>query len=366
MKRTIIVTISICFILLLYSSCRRYQEVLYTFDNIPDRIWIGEDFWTVPLEGWQVKNGRIECKSHIQQATFSILPYVLTERTDGFRVTFDIGLLEKGNHEGSAGVIIGMEALEEKDVRAAVYFGQGVNMGVNTAGYAFIEQNTIQLPPDFDFEGFKIEVKGSGSSGGYDLTMNVMDMEGNILSELSYHSENSLSGIIQLVNNFRTASSADNGPKFWFDNLNLEGKKFAEHDSNRFGPVLWTMHTLSRNTLKMTAQLPPVSESENQVAELQVKRDGNWHTLSTGEMDPNEAYCIAEEGKQYALYFPDGGDVMLDLSAVEGELKLRWMSIGQSSWFKTETIQGHEQVKISTPGRGQWAALIQPIKKFNI
>jgi hypothetical protein len=82
-----------------------------------------------------------------------------------------------------------------------------------------------------------------------------------------------------------------------------------------------------------------------------------------GNRVPNEAYCLAEEGKQYALYFPDGGEVMLNLSAVDGELELRWMSIGQSSWLKTETRQGHEQVRISTPGRGQWAVLIQPKKK---
>lgn len=287
MKRAIILTISMCLILLVYSSCQRYQEVLYTFDNIPDRTWPGEDFWTVPLEGWQVKNGRIECNSHIQQATFSILPYVLSERTDGFRVAFDIGLMGKGDHEGSAGVIIGSEAVEEKDVRAAVFFGQGINIGVHTEGYIFIEQNTRQLPPDFNYESFRIEVAGASSSGGYEMSMNVLDNSGHLVAELSHYTENSVSGIIQLVNNFRTSSSRNNGPKFWFDNISLEGKKFQEEEDNRFGPVLWTMHTLSRNSLKMTAQLPPVSESENQEAELQVKRDGHWHSLSKGRMDPD-------------------------------------------------------------------------------
>ncbi len=287
MKRTIILTVSMALMLLVYSSCQRHQEVLYTFDNIPDRTWIGEDFWTVPLEGWQVKNGRIECNSHIQQATFSILPYVLSERTEGFNVAFDMGLLEKGDHGGSAGVIIGKKAPEEKDVRAAVYFGQGINMGVNTEGYAFIEQNTRQLPSDFDFNEFRIEVAGSGSSRDYSLEMKVLDGDGNLVSELLFKPDNSVSGIIQLVNNFRTSSSRDNGPNFWFDNLSLEGEKFIEEKDNRFGPVLWTMHTLSRNTLKMTAQLPPVSETENKVAEFQVNQDGQWKTLSKERMDPD-------------------------------------------------------------------------------
>lgn len=60
------------------------------------------------------------------------------------------------------------------------------------------------------------------------------------------------------------------------------------------------------------------------------------HLLS--ERDSNEAYCIAEEGKQYALYFPDGGEVIIDLSAVEGGLELRWMNISYSSWLEPEVV----------------------------
>ncbi|MFO7923501.1 MAG: hypothetical protein R6U58_07385 [Bacteroidales bacterium] len=77
-----------------------------------------------------------------------------------------------------------------------------------------------------------------------------------------------------------------------------------------------------------------------------------------GNREPNEAYCFAEEGRHYALYFPDGGEVMLDLSAYEGEPELRWMNILESAWLKSETIRGGVQVIITTPGPGQWAALI--------
>jgi alkaline phosphatase D len=271
----------------LFLSCQHNDEVVYTFDNIPDRIWPGEDFWTVPLEGWHVKDGRVECLSGMQQATFSILPHVLTDRSAGFKISFEMGLLENGRNDGSSGIIIGKEAMEEDDVRAAVFFGQGINMGVHTAGYAFIEQQTSPLPPDFDFGRFKVEITGSGSFRNYVLTMNVTDMEDNVLSGLSYNPENPVSGIIQLVNNFRTSSSSDDGPRFWYDNISLYGDKLTEKEGNSFGPVLWTMHTLSRNTLKMTAQLPPVSESENQVAELQVNNNGQWQTISAAGMDPD-------------------------------------------------------------------------------
>jgi hypothetical protein len=83
------------------------------------------------------------------------------------------------------------------------------------------------------------------------------------------------------------------------------------------------------------------------------------HLLSN--RNPNEAYCFAEEGKQYAIYFSDGGEVMLDFTEVEGELEIRWMNIVQSAWLETKTISGNQQVMIIAPGRGQWAVLIQRI-----
>lgn len=291
MKKSFNWILSGWFIITSLSCSHENTSVLYSFDNIPDRIWAGEDFWTVPLEDWQVKNGRIECLSNIQQAMFSLLPYILKDGDNIFKMSFDMGLLNMGTNNGSAGVIIGSEALEEKDIRAAVYFGKGLNMGVNTKGYAFLEQQIRQLPAGFDFSQFKIEVSGSKASDGYTVGMKVLDATGNVTAELSLKPENPVTGIIQLVNNLRNASSKNNGPKFWYDNLSLDGPKFVKVESNRFGPVLWTMYTLSRNTLKLTAQFPPLNESENQDAQFQVKQSDQWQTLATGKMDA-DARCV--------------------------------------------------------------------------
>lgn len=47
----------------------------------------------------------------------------------------------------------------------------------------------------------------------------------------------------------------------------------------------------------------------------------------------NEAYTRACPGQQYAVYFPDGGEVKLDVSETEGNLQLRWLDIENSSLF---------------------------------
>ena len=82
-----------------------------------------------------------------------------------------------------------------------------------------------------------------------------------------------------------------------------------------------------------------------------------------GNRYPNEAYCLAEEGKQYAIYFPDGGEVLLDLSGAEGPFKLRWMNIMESSWLGDRFIEEEGIVEIVTPGPGQWAVLIVPVRE---
>lgn len=285
MKSHAVIIITCWLLISVFSSCRGEPEILYDFDRIPGRIWVGEDFWTIPLEGWRVNEGRVECISDLQQATFSNLVYILKDDDASFNVKFDMGMIEKGRQAGSSGVIIGSEAPEEKDVRAAVYFGQGIKTGVHTDGYAFLEQQTAELPAGFDFEKFTIDIVGSKSADGFTVKIAVIDSEGNYVAELSSTVDDPVTGIIQFVNNFRTMASADNGPRFWFDNLNFKGPGFIENESNRFGPVLWTMHTLSRNTLKMTAQLPPLSQSENQEAHFQVKKGREWQTLASGNMD---------------------------------------------------------------------------------
>ncbi len=273
-------------------SCNQDKtSVFWDFNPIPDRIWAGEDFWTVPLEDWQVKNGRIECNSLLQNATFSVLPYLLTEKEAPFLVSVDMGITKKSENDGSAGIMIGVEATEEKDVRAAVYFGRGIKAGINTGGYAFLEQKIKQLPKNFDFDKFTLEVTGNDTKEGYLLQMKVLDSNGKLVEELTIKPEKSITGIVQLVNNFRNANSANNGPKFWYDNLNFEGPKFESHPENRFGPVLWTMYTLSRNTIRLTAQLPPVGDTENHEVELQLKEGDKYKTVAKGTIDP-DARCV--------------------------------------------------------------------------
>ncbi len=73
----------------------------------------------------------------------------------------------------------------------------------------------------------------------------------------------------------------------------------------------------------------------------------------------NEAYCLAEPGKQYGVYFPDGGEVRLDVSAAQGLLQVRWLDITHSKWQQTQAVDGGGTLELKTPGKGHWAVLVQ-------
>ncbi len=275
-------------ILMLMNSCGQQPvTVRYDFNSVNDRIWIGEDFWAVPLEDWRITQGRIEFTGEGQQATCTILPYIIGPGENSFAINLEMGLLEQGANNGSAGLIIGSQAPEDDDIRAAIFFGSGINAGIHTDGFAFLGQSTKKLPADFDLTHFRLALTGESNTEGYILRLYVLDVDGNSITELTSLQEDPVAGILQLVSNPRSARSKNNGPKFWFDNIFLEGPGFKYEPENRFGPVLWSMHTLNRNILKLTAQLPPVSEMDNQTLELELKTAKKWISAGSQPIEPD-------------------------------------------------------------------------------
>jgi len=286
MRSNVIVSWVIIILFIFLSSCsNEIKPVKYDFDTVNDRCWISEDFWTVPLEDWRIGNGRIEFTGKGQQATCTILPYMLEQPDGSFNIKLQMGLIERGEINGSAGLTIGSVAAEENDHRAAIFFGKGINVGINTENYAFIGQNTKKLPSDFNYGNFFLEITGQKESEGYTLILKVLDSDETPVAEVKIRPENPVTGIVQLVNNFRTSRSQNNAPCFWFDNLEISGTAFSYKPENRYGPVLWTMYTLSRGVMKMTAQMPPVGDNDNHTIELQFKNDGKWTTSGKQQMD---------------------------------------------------------------------------------
>jgi hypothetical protein len=82
------------------------------------------------------------------------------------------------------------------------------------------------------------------------------------------------------------------------------------------------------------------------------------HNELLSDREPNEAYCFAEPGKQYAVYFPQPGEVRLKMESTRPALTLRWYSIDAGVWQAGGKVSGSETI-LQSPGTGQWAAVIR-------
>ena len=77
----------------------------------------------------------------------------------------------------------------------------------------------------------------------------------------------------------------------------------------------------------------------------------------------NGAYTIANPGREYAVYFPNGGSVNINLS-VDGKtdskmVTVRWLNIAKSEWTQQEEIPFSDSITLSAPTKAHWAVLIQ-------
>jgi len=77
-----------------------------------------------------------------------------------------------------------------------------------------------------------------------------------------------------------------------------------------------------------------------------------------GNRDPNEAYLCAKPGVAYALYFPDGGSVDLDLRGQPGSYRVHWIDIGTGQAGHPERVSGGNWIPLRPPSHGHWAAAV--------
>lgn len=285
MKRS---TLIIFIFLTAFISCTKKTEFSANFDNTHDRIWVGKDFWSIPLEDWKVENGQLHCVGTVPQSRVNLLTQVLSPGAGDFEASVKISLKEEGNVPGSAGLLVGLYDEQDSDVRALCYFGKGVNAGVSLQGFAFLNDERAELPEGFDFSEVSIAVSGNDNQ----LKMEVADKNGKSPDELSLDVEG-IQGLIAVANNIILGGNEKPGNSlFSFDELKLSGSKVTAQPENAFGPVLWTMHTLSKGTVKMMALLPPVGENDNQDVSLQLNENGSWKTVATEQIEPDSRTAV--------------------------------------------------------------------------
>ncbi len=73
--------------------------------------------------------------------------------------------------------------------------------------------------------------------------------------------------------------------------------------------------------------------------------------------EENEAYLTALPGEAYVVFFPDTGEVGVDLTNYDSSFKLKWMNVRKGNWYTQSVIEGGKIVNVITPGNNEWVAV---------
>ncbi|WP_434035924.1 alkaline phosphatase D family protein [Formosa sp. 4Alg 33] len=253
----------------------------HDFSKVNDRIWIGNSFWSVPMEDWEIKNKRLEFSGIMKMARLHLLTHTLNKDEGQFAMTCEMGLLNKNENIGSAGFSVGIkDDTDPESIKAACYFGKGISMGVSLDGKLFVAEKTVQLPAGFDYQKFVLHLEVSSEVNKSEILLKVTDQSGN-KAEVNYTHNGDIHGLVALENN----CNEKNGSTFWYNALKLQGNKLQHVPDNSFGPILWAMYTLSRGTLKLSVQLPPIGIKDSQKIELQLSKNGKWKKEAVSTID---------------------------------------------------------------------------------
>ena len=266
------------FLFVFFSCSIKNEKFSADFNEVNDRVWIGQDFWAIPMEDWQVNKGRIECIGERKNMRVNVLSHIISDKNGRTNMSVRMGLLNEGSVISSSGFRIGINDPEDDDVKPACYFGNGTNAGIRTDKQLFIEQKTISLPNEFDLKDFvlSLEYKCIGSRFPI-LTLSAKDKDGNTAS-IEQECER-LQGLIAIVNHYTKPENFKDAPRFWFDDLKISGSNVLHQPQNNFGPILWSMYTLSRNTVKLTVQMPPLGKADNNKVSLLLDKEGSWEII---------------------------------------------------------------------------------------
>ena len=277
-------------IIALFSSCKHKNAISENFNNINDRVWIGNKYWSIPLEDWSIKNGRVECLSNWSNSRMNLLTIKMGNSGD-FDLKLKTGVIEPNQGDGSTGLRIALKDQTDNDYRSVIYHGTGIDIGINTNGSLFIGDTLKQLSDEFEFNDVYLNLISRETEHGHTLCLTVKDNNGNKESLVKKGIQN-LSGMIALVTNHSKEMQRCNAPSFWFDDLSINGSMLEFANENTFGPILWTMHTLSKNTLKMSVQMPPIGEKDANDLGFQVSNNNKWQTIATEKIDDQSRVAV--------------------------------------------------------------------------
>ncbi len=258
--------------------------------NSSDRVWLGAEFWANPMEDWRLVEGAAECQSAGGDRNIHLLTHELTDPAQPFAMQVTLRQLEIVKQDGGAGFRLGLRS-DIGEYRANCFAKGGLNAGWIEGQLALAGKRQTYAGLR-DVRELTLSLVATPRQDLVLLELTATDSSGKVLGTLqnSVPAEKLL-GNIALVNNFDPSLKARQGARYRFVDWSVTGKAFRVESSRKFGPILWSMYSLSDSrepegyVFKITALTGPVGMACRPRIELQAEIAGEWKSL--GESTPD-------------------------------------------------------------------------------
>ncbi|HSU33504.1 MAG TPA: hypothetical protein VLJ11_19905 [Bryobacteraceae bacterium] len=278
-----------------------------TWSADADRPWPGPEYWPNPLQDWRMRAGRLECHSPGGDRNVALLTWSVADRPGDLTLTVRCGQIERAKLEqGFVGFRLGIKHQME-DYRAAAIYGRGMDAGLSADGRLFIGTLEASAPEVDLADELRLEFQARPSAAGYSVKLTATSLRQRRQVETTREVPAPwLNGALALVCSsgpieptpvvlqpikdfsFYPPHQQRGGTmRFWFADWTAAGSKLDRHDDRAYGPILFTLYAVSRGTMKLSAQFPPLGNAPR-AATLQLQYDhGEWRSVGTVEIDPD-------------------------------------------------------------------------------
>lgn len=257
-----------------------------------DRIWLGGAYWANPMEDWRISDGAAECQSTAGGRNVHLITHQITEPTLGFETSVTIRQVEKKRVDGGAGFRVGIKS-ELNEYRSNAFASGGVIAGL-VDGKLRLHRKSLdsKIDPtqDVDLRLVAEAVRDSAGGPGNKVRLVLSAISGATREQLSVTvPADDLLGNVAIVNNFDP--KGQQGARYRFQNWQLAGDAAEVHADRAFGPILWSMYSLSDSrgddgfVMKISALTGPLGEEDQQEIELQTQHDGEWTSHGMRPLD---------------------------------------------------------------------------------
>ncbi len=293
---------------LLAGCASRQNEFRSNWPVEADRPWPGPEYWSNPLQDWRVKAGRLECFVPGGDRNVFLLTREVSPQEGDLHLSVKLGRLEEDTgplEQGFAGFRIGIKGAFN-DFRDSAVRGYGLNAGLAADGRLFIGKltdNAARIPGDP--RAVELRLSAEPDEADYTITLEAVTAEGTTREVRADIPPEWLTGGLALV--CHSGAVVETPPpsieiretgwqgkpgtqrggtlRFWFKDWTVSGSKLTVHEDRAYGPILFTLYTLSRNVLKLTAQMAPVGNAPQQVA-LETDEGAGWKEIARSQIDP--------------------------------------------------------------------------------